>query len=164
MLRLTTLMLLSLPLIACQASVSEDFVEAIPATTQRVSTETIGLATIPTLIYTGTTDLGALTSTKWIVSEGSGNTSAPCHVNFSRMSDGDVQAAAPSTTNSFPTGQAATSGCSNEELKTVTGWAVNGDTIELRNAEETTTAYLLMERPDLLLGYTARGYDLVVSQ
>ncbi|SDQ80655.1 hypothetical protein [Pseudovibrio sp. Tun.PSC04-5.I4] len=164
MLRLTTLMLLSLSLVACQASVSEDFVEAIPSTTQKSSIEPIEVAATPTLIYTGTTDLSALTSTKWIVSEGSGNTSAPCHVKFSRIPKGGIEAAAPSITNSFPIGQAATSGCSNEELKTVTGWAVNGDTIELRNAEETTTAYLLMERPDLLLGYTAKGYDLVVSQ
>ncbi|KZL29315.1 hypothetical protein [Pseudovibrio sp. WM33] len=161
--RLTTLMLLSTPLIACQASVSEDFVEAIPTTTQETTIETTAIPATSNAIYTGTADLGALTSTNWVVSEGSGNSSAPCRVQFSKTPSG-AAVVTPAVTSSFPNGHAATSGCTNEELSSVTAWAVNGDTIELRNAQETTTAYLLMERPDLLLGYTAKGHDLVVSQ
>ncbi|MFS8180397.1 hypothetical protein SAMN05444141_105229 [Pseudovibrio denitrificans] len=161
--RLTTLMLLSTPLIACQASVSEDFVEAIPTTTQETTIETTAIPATQNIIYTGTADLGALTSTNWVVSEGNGNSVAPCRVQFSKSAAGAV--ASPSAAaHGLPSGLAATSGCSNEELSSVTAWAVNGDTIELRNAQETTTAYLLMERPDLLLGYTAKGHDLVVSQ
>ena len=161
--RLTVIMLLSTPLIACQASVSEDFVETIPDSTQETTIETTAIPAASNAVYTGTADLGALTSTKWVVSEGSGNTSAPCQVQFSKTPTSSA-AATPAIAGSFPNGQAATSGCANEELSSVTAWAVNGDTIELRNAQETTTAYLLMERPDLLLGYTAKGHDLVVSQ
>ncbi|KZL18792.1 hypothetical protein PsAD2_02308 [Pseudovibrio axinellae] len=160
--RLTTLLLLSTPLIACQASVSEDFVDAIPETTQDASLSTAAIPAAPSAFYTGTADLGALTSTNWIVSEGSGNSSAPCHVRFNKSSPA-TEASGAAITSSFRAGEAATSGCANEELSSVTAWAVNGDTIELRDAQETTTAYLLMERPDLLLGYTAKGYDLVVS-
>lgn len=159
--RLTALMLLSTPLIACQASVSEDFVEAIPSTTQEVGTDVTAIPAMHSEIYTGTADLSALTSTKWVVSEGSGGSSAACRVHFSKTATADSSAAVPRV---IPNGMAATSGCANEELSSVTAWAVNGDTIELRNAQETTTAYLLMERPDLLLGYTAKGHDLVVSQ
>ncbi len=158
--RLTILMLLSTTLIACQASVSEDFVEAVPRTTQEVPVETANIPATPTMVYTGTADLGALTSTSWVVSEGSGNGATPCRMQFNKA----VKLQEAVATSVFPNGQAATSGCANEELSSVTAWAVNGDTIELRNAQENTTAYLLMERPDLLLGYTTKGHDLVVSQ
>ncbi|WP_189435371.1 AprI/Inh family metalloprotease inhibitor [Pseudovibrio japonicus] len=159
--RLTALMLLSTPLIACQASVSEDFVEAIPSTTQESTADVAAIPATHIGIYTGTADLSALTSTRWVVSEGSGGSSASCRVQFSKTASAASTAAAA---RGLPNGMAATSGCMNEELSSVTAWAVNGDTIELRDAQETTTAYLLMERPDLLLGYTAKGHDLVVSQ
>ncbi len=159
--RLTALMLLSTPLLACQASVSEDFVEAIPSTTQQAANETAAIPATYSEIYTGTADLGALTSTKWVVSEGNGGSSAACRVHFSKTV---AEASSAAAARGLPNGMAATSGCTNEELSSVTAWAVNGDTIELRDAQETTTAYLLMERPDLLLGYTAKGHDLVVSQ
>lgn len=155
--RLPLLLLVSFPLIACQASVSEDFVDVKPSVSQDKTAATT--ASTEPVVYTGTADLKALTSTNWVVSEGGGG-SNPCHVRFSKT----VQPEAGAVATQFPTGQASTSGCINEELSKVTAWAVNGDTIELHTEDKTTTAYLLMERPDLLLGYTAQGHDLVVSQ
>ncbi len=161
--RLTILMLFSAPLIACQSSVSEDFSEAIPVSTQEITIEKTAIPATHNTVYTGTADLSALTSAKWVVNEGSGNNSVSCRVQFSNTPSG-AAVVTPAVAGSLPNGQVATTGCTNDELSSVTAWAVNGDTIELRDAQETTTAYLLMERPDLLLGYTAKGHDLVVSQ
>ena len=159
--RLLLLILASFPLVACQASVSEDFVDTKPSPTQEDKEDITVRAAEKHVVYTGTADLKALTSTNWIVSEGGG--ANPCHVRFSSNPHTQTEAV-DAISNGIPKGQASTSGCANEELSKVTAWAVNGDTIELQTEDKTPTAYLLMERPDLLLGYTAQGYDLVVSQ
>ncbi|WP_068080858.1 hypothetical protein [Polycladidibacter stylochi] len=54
-------------------------------------------------------------------------------------------------------------GCKSKQINDLAGWMVSGDKIELVDRERKVQAHVLMERPDLLLGYTNSGVDLILS-
>ncbi|WP_310621064.1 hypothetical protein [Flexibacterium corallicola] len=111
--------------------------------------------------YSGTTDLKELTSHNWSVDE-TGTAARQCTLKFSLGTQNEDEPASPSR--STPSGSTQITGCKNAELAKIKSWSIAGNTIELLGSENTKIAFLLMERPDLLLGYTASGHDLVVSQ
>ncbi|MTI18676.1 hypothetical protein E1162_15635 [Rhodobacteraceae bacterium RKSG542] len=163
MLRLTLLALLGVALAGCQASMKEDFVDTKAGTTAETPAgDADAAASTNQQVYTGTVELKELTGRSWVVSEGGG--SSNCRLRFEK---GTVPAGTASSAGAnglmWPEGKAAATGCTSEELPKAVGWQINGDTIELHDESDTSLAFLLMERPDLLLGYTALGHDLVLS-
>ncbi|WP_068318469.1 hypothetical protein [Polycladidibacter hongkongensis] len=155
-----------LALSACQAYSKKEFVDgpSVEELSQQVEAEQA--ESLPPLAYNGTADLTALTAQPWNVDEGLGTANGTCQLEFSKqpapLTAGGTASASAVIASQFG-GSAIVAGCNSEALKSVSKWVMNGDTIELHNTQTGATAFLLMERPDLLLGYTAAGADLVVS-
>lgn len=164
MVRISTVVLVALGLAGCQASMREEPVEPV-ATAPAVEDQQTAEAAQPNFTpqaYAGATDLDALTAMRWDVSEGDGTPSGTCTLSFSSPQSEQSQVLRTLGAGVYG-GKLTSSGCQNEDLAQASYWSISGSSIELHGDETQTTAYLLMERPDLLLGYTAQGADLVLS-
>ncbi|MDX5593051.1 hypothetical protein Q3Y58_05720 [Pseudovibrio sp. SPO723] len=165
MVRITTMLVTAIALAGCQASMKEDFVEPVaqaPAPEENVAAATDTLPSFTPQAYAGSTDLDSLTGMRWEVKEGDSAPAGTCFLSFSKANSEQGQVLRTLGAGVY-SGSVNADGCTSAELAKASYWSITGDSIELHSATNGTTAYLLMERPDLLLGYTANGADLVVS-